>query len=254
MILAFGIANAETIHTDAHRWQADGLDQEHTFAFAADLHTGSAQSMDALREFCRQVNASEAEFLILGGDITDELTTYDDMVETYRILSAIEIPVYMVYGNHDRQYESQMAGGRTYTDAQLLDAISGAGIMLLVDDYAEVAPDLVLLGREDISSDARKGWSELANPYPGRTLIVADHQPYDEGQLKDEASALQVSGHTHAGQLWPLQTIYRLMGLPACGEFRYADTRLYVTPGMSGWAVPLRTEAHCAWELITLYP
>ncbi len=254
VILAFGMVNAETVHMDTHEWQADGLSDNHTFAFAADMHAGTAQSMDVLREFVRQVNESDAEFLVLGGDVTDEHTSYDDMVLTYQILSAVSVPVYLVYGNHDRQPGSGFVRGRTYTDSQLQDAISAAGITLLVDEYVEVAPDLVLLGREDLTSAERKPWSELSNPYPGRTLIVADHQPYDREQLAAEVSALQLSGHTHAGQLWPLQTVYRLLDLPPFGEFEYPGTRLYVTPGEGLWSVPLRTEAHCAWELITLHP
>jgi len=253
-MLAFATVNAETIRTDTHEWQADGLVQEHTFAFAADLHTGSSMSMDAVRDFCRQVNDSDAEFLILGGDVTDEMTSYGDMVETYAILSTIEVPVYFIYGNHDRQPSADFVGGRTYTNEQLLAAIDGAGITLLTDDYVQVASDLVLLGREDITAgDARKDWSELNNPYSG-ALIVADHQPYDRDQLKIEKSALQLSGHTHAGQLWPLRSIYGLIGLPVCGEYSYPGTHLYVTPGVSGWAPLLRTEAHGGWELITLHP
>lgn len=253
-MLAFAMVNAETVRMDTHEWQADGLVQEHTFAFAADLHTGSSMSMDAFREFCRQVNDSDAEFLILGGDVTDENTSYEDMVETYAILFTVEIPVYFVYGNHDRQPGADFVGGRTYTDEQLLTAIDGAGIILLTDDYVQVAGDLVLLGREDVSAgDARKDWSELVNPYDG-ALIVADHQPYDNDQLKIEKSALQLSGHTHAGQLWPLKFVYSMLGLPVYGEYSYPGTHLYVTPGVSGWAPLLRTEAHSGWELITLHP
>ena len=254
VVLAFGTVNAETVQMDTHEWKADGLDTDHTFAFASDLHTGSAQSMDTLRNFCEQVNDSNAEFLILGGDITDELTSYEEMVETYHILSSVSIPTYFVCGNHDRQPDAHFVGGRTYTDAQLEDAITSAGITILSDEYLLVSPDLVLLGREDFNSDTRKPWSDLTNPYPETTLIVADHQPYDEEQLKIEVSALQVSGHTHAGQLWPLQTLYNLLDLPSYGEFHYPGTRLYVSPGTGGWALPLRTEAHCAWELITLHP
>ena len=102
---------------------------------------------------------------------------------------------------------------------------------------------------------ARKPWSELSNPYEGKgALVVVDHQPYDTAQLMEEKSALQLSGHTHAGQLWPLQTMYRAVGLPAYGEFSYPGTLLYVTAGESGWATPLRTEEHCEWDLITLKP
>lgn len=253
-MLAFAVVNAETVRMDSHEWQADGLVQEHTFAFASDLHTGSSMSMDALREFCRQVNDSDAEFLILGGDVTDELTSHDEMVETYAILSTVEVQVYMVYGNHDRQSGADFVGGRTYTDEQHLAAIDGAGITLLTDDYVQVASDLVILGREDVSAgDARKDWSELVNPYGG-ALIVADHQPYDKEQLRIENSALQLSGHTHAGQLWPLRSVYSLLGLPVYGDYSYPGTHLYVTPGVSGWTPLLRTEAHSGWELIMLHP
>ncbi len=252
-MFAFAAVNAETVRVDTHEWQADGLVQEHTFAFGADLHAGSSMSMDALREFCRQVNDSNAEFLILGGDVTDELTSHDEMVETYAILSTVEVQVYMVYGNHDRQPGADFVGGRTYTDEQLLAAIDGAGIILLTDDYVQVASDLVLLGRGDVSVDARKDWSELTNPYSG-ALIVADHQPYDKDQLKIEKSVLQLSGHTHAGQLWPLKSVYSMLGLPVYGDYSYPGTHLYVTPGLSGWAPLLRTEAHSGWELITLHP
>lgn len=253
-MLAFAAVNAETVRADTHEWQADGLVQEHTFAFAADLHAGSSMSMDALREFCRQVNDSDAEFLILGGDVTDEMTSHEEMIETYAILSTVEIPVYLVYGNHDRQPGADFVGGRTYTDEQLLAAIDGAGVILLTDDFVQVASDLVLLGREDVSAgDARKDWSELVNPYGG-ALIVADHQPYDKEQLRIEKSALQLSGHTHAGQLWPLKSVFSMLGLPVYGEYSYPGTHLYVTSGVSGWAPLLRTEAHSGWELITLHP
>ena len=255
VVLAFAATNADSTGPDHHDWQADGLEREHTFAFAADLHTGGYMSMDAVREFCKQVNESDAEFLILGGDITDEHTSYADMVETYRILSMIDIPTYLIYGNHDRQPGGHYVGGRTYTDEQLLDAIHDAGITLLVDEYVQIADDLVLLGREDISvGDARKPWSELVNPYGSGALIVADHQPYDSEQLKMERSVLQLSGHTHAGQLWPLCLIYNMLGYPAYGDYWYPGTHLYVTPGLGGWAPPLRTEALSAWELVTLHP
>lgn len=255
-IFLYGTLNAGTVTEKKHVWTASGLKSEHTFAFAADIHAGSAQSMDTLREFCRQVNAEAPEFVILGGDITDELTSYEDMKTAYAILSDIEAPVYFIYGNHDRQPGAEYVGGRTYRDEQLEETIRNAGIRILSDEYVQAADDLVLLGREDVSrTGERKPWKLLVNPYEGEgALIVADHQPYDTEQLSAEHSALQLSGHTHAGQLWPLQLLYRLLGLPAYGEFEEPDTRLYVTAGESGWMMPLRTEAHCEWELITLRP
>ena len=255
LIFLYWFGNASRITVNRHTWTAKGITRPHTFVFMADLHIGSARSPENLKELCRQINEQNPEFVILGGDVTDELTTYEEMVSVYNVLSTIRSPVYFIYGNHDRQPEAGLVGGRTYDDGQLAAAIQHAGIHILKDDYVKAAGGLVLLGREDISAGKeRKPYASLNNPYEGQgALIVADHQPYDSGQLEIEKSALQLSGHTHAGQLWPLQWVYRYgLNLPAYGEFEKPATRLYVSAGLSDWRLPFRTEEHCEWELITL--
>ena len=58
----------------------------------------------------------------------------------------------------------------------------------------------------------------------------------------------------HAGQLWPLQAICRVIGIPVLNEYEKSHIKLYLTSGAGGWAIPFRTESHAAWELITLTP
>ena len=65
---------------------------------------------------------------------------------------------------------------------------------------------------------------------------------------------LQLSGHTHAGQLFPLRCVYALIGLNVYGDYTIGDTQLYVTSGITGWYLPLRNEANCSYEVITLQP
>jgi len=255
ILTAYGYINSQTIVMKPHEWEAAGLTKDHTFAFAADIHAGTAQSVDALYELCAQINESGPEFVVLGGDITDELTTYEDMISTYKALAKIKAPKYFIYGNHDRQPNAHWLGGRTYSDEQLKKAIRGADITILQDEYVKLSDDLMLLGREDYSTGkSRKAWADLSDQDTGgRALVVADHQPYDNEQLQAEKSALQLSGHTHAGQMWPLQIIYRILGYQAYGEFDYPGTLLYVSAGESGWMTPFRTEEHCEWDLITLH-
>ena len=255
ILTAYGYINTQTIVMKSHKWQAAGLTQDHTFAFVADIHAGTAQSVDALHELCAQINDSGPEFVVFGGDMTDELTTYEDMISTYKVLAEIKAPKYFIYGNHDRQPNAHWLGGRTYSDEQLTEAIHGADITILQDKYVKLSDDLMLLGREDYSTgESRKAWTDLNDKdTSGCALVVVDHQPYDNDQLKVEESALQLSGHTHAGQIWPLQIIYRILGYQAYGEFDYPGTMLYVSAGESDWMTPLRTEAHCEWDLITLY-
>ena len=110
-----------------------------------------------------------------------------------------------------------------------------------------------------MGSDKRVHWKKPKNYYEGdgaskKTLIVVDHQPCDEGQVENQEAVLQLSGHTHAGQLFPLQFIYRLMGLPAYGEFENQGKILYVSAGAGTWGPSVRTEVRSEWELITLEP
>ncbi len=255
-LTVYGFINSQQYVRAVHEWNAEGLNHPHTFAFVSDIHAGSAQPVEKLHDLCRSINESNPEFVILGGDVTDEFTTLDEMKSTYAILSEIEAPVYFIYGNHDRQPGSAYLRGRTYSDEQLTEAIRDAGMIILQDEYVKISDDLMLLGREDLSMEGiRKDWKDLPERDAGEyALVVADHSPYDNNQLLEERSALQISGHTHAGQLWPLQIIYRLLGYQAYGEFNYPDTLLYVSAGASLWNAPLRTEEHCEWDLITLKP
>ena len=255
-IALYGSINARNVIMNKHTWTAEGLKQSHTFAFASDIHAEDDHMIKNLIKFRDQVNKAQPEFVILGGDVTDEKTSYEDMVEAWKIISEINAPVYFVYGNHDRQPDARIFGGRSYTDEQLVENIKAAGVTILADEYAKVADDLILLGRYDMSlKEERAPWSELVNPYEGEgALIIADHQPHDDDQLDHITGALQMSGHLHAGQLWPLQTICRLIGMPVLNLYERAHIKLYMSSGVGGWAIPFRTESHSAWELITLTP
>ena len=255
-IALYGSINARNVIMNEHTFTAGGLRQPHTFAYASDIHAENDHMIKNLIKFKDQVNEAQPEFVILGGDVTDEKTSYEDMVEAWKIISEINAPVYFVYGNHERQPDSRIFGGRTYSDEQLEENIRAAGVTILKDEYVKVADDLIILGRYDMSMpDKRVPWSEIVNPYEGEgALIVADHQPHDDDQLDNIHGALQLSGHLHAGQLWPLENICNMIGMPVLDEYDRPNIKLYVTAGVGGWAIPFRTESHSAWELITLTP
>ena len=74
------------------------------------------------------------------------------------------------------------------------------------------------------------------------------------GDITGLKADLQLSGHTHAAQFFPIQLIYRIAGLNSCGDYYIGDTHLYVTPGIGGWYLPPRSEAHCNCEVFILKP
>ena len=250
----FGVVNMQTVTPEYHTYTSDKLEQPHTVVFIADLHVGSAQPFNVTEKTVAEVKALRPDATILGGDIVDDYTTKEEMEATFRLFAEFETPVYFIYGNHDRQGHAEYVGGRKFTPEELEAAMTQNGVIVLRDGFAEIAPDLLLLGREDISEgEGRADIASLSNPAPEKYLIVADHQP---NAFKDNLSVgadLQLSGHTHAGQLFPLGTLYPLIGY-CYGDYTEGGAVMNVSAGACGWRMPLRTQAGCHYEVISLLP
>ena len=250
----FGVVNMQTVTPRVHTYTSEKLNQPHTVVFIADLHVGSAQPFSVTEKTIAEVRDLKPDATILGGDIVDDYTTKEEMQATFRLFADFETPVYFIYGNHDRQGHAEYAGGRKFTPDELEAAIKENGVTVLRDEFAAPAPDLLLLGREDISEgDARADIRSLQNPAPEKYLIVADHQPAAFKENLSVGTDLQLSGHTHAGQLFPLGVLYRLIAY-ACGDYTEGGAVMNVSAGACGWRMPLRTEAGCHYEVISLLP
>ena len=254
LYLIAGTVNMQTVTANYLAFSSPKLTESHRFVFLADLHVGSSQSMKTTEETIRRVMAEQPDFVVLGGDITDEFTTPEEVAQTFRMLGKIDAPVYYIYGNHDLQPGNAFSDWFAYSPEELDAAISESGIEIVKDAWIPLSEDLVLFGREDFSYGDRKPLEEIpARPEEAFVLLI-DHSPYQTEDILASGADLQLSGHTHAGQLFPLQALYRLTGHDALGSFRHGDTELYVTPGASGWYVPFRTEARCSYEVVTLEP
>ena len=249
----YGTVNMQIVTPEYHTYTSAKLTETHRLVFVSDLHVGSSQSMETTRRIIQDIGAENPDFVILGGDITDDYTSREEMEETYRLFGELGVPVYYIDGNHEVvQHAEYLRDGLPYTQQELHDAMERNGIIVLKDTYVELAPDLMLLGREDAASDARD--EVLPNPEPERFLLVADHQPTSmRSHATGYGADLQLSGHTHAGQLFPLKGIYTFFTYPY-GEYTCEDMTMFVSAGASGWRVPFRTDGHCHFEVVTLQP
>ncbi len=254
LFFVFGVLNMETVTPSYHTYTSEKLTGTHTVVFLADLHVGSAQPFSVTEKTVEGIRAQSPNAVILGGDIVDDYTTKAEMEETFRLFAGFDAPVYYLYGNHDRQGHAQYAGGRKFTAEDLQAAAAENGVTVLKDEYAQIAPDLLLLGREDLSeNDGRRPVSALSAPDPSAYLIVADHQPAAFREHAAFGADLQLSGHTHGGQLLPLGALYPLIGY-CRGEYRENDAVMLVSDGACGWRMPFRTDGRCHYEVITLQP
>ena len=255
LFVSYNIINMQTITPKYHEINSSKLKHEYTVVFFSDLHYGSAQSAKTVDKALEEIKQLKPDALLLGGDITDENTEKEEMEYLYRKIGSLGIPTYYVYGNHDRQERGEKVGGKKYTEKQLENTITRNGIKILYDDYVEINDDLILLGREDRSHpEDRKAVKDLPAIPSDRYVVALDHTPYQNEEMIELKTDLQLSGHTHAGQFFPVMTVYKLLGLNTYGDYYIGNTHLYVSPGIAGWYLPLRSEAHCNYEVITLRP
>lgn len=248
-------------------------DEGYRVVFVSDLHFGTTMDREMLEEYCARMEQEEPDLVVLGGDIVDEYTTLKEAGEAFEAFAQIDSTygTYYVYGNHDKgRYSAEC----DFTQAELAAEIQRAGVHILEDDTVMLGEELVISGRRDRSDAAmdqmqREPAQELIEDLSGirdeqpvmtddkfqtRYCIVADHQPRD---MEENASAgydLMLSGHTHAGQMWPVGLFTTLFDKSTVnyGRKSFGDMELIVSSGMAGWGYPLRTGKHSEYVVIQI--
>lgn len=220
-----------------------------------DTHYGTIQDTEVLKNKMEEINAQNPDIVVLGGDIVEEGTSKEQMQEVFRILGGItnNYGIYYVYGNHDRQPYTQR---RSFTNEELEHAITENGIVILEDDSVEIRDDLVIAGRGDAAwgnVSKRASTEELLDGIDReKYIILADHQPVEAEENGEQGVDLEISGHTHAGQVWPIGVLSELAGILNYGEYQKGDCTVIVSSGFTGWGYPIRTEAHCEYVVINI--
>lgn len=171
--------------------------RDHKLVYISDLHYGNTQTKGTVEKVFNEIKNEQPELLVLGGDITDEFTTKEDMEYIYELIGSLGIPTYFTYGNHDRQNHSDDVGGRTYSDSELENAITSNGIHILCDEYFEL-DDLVILGREDYDCDKRIAVNELKARPEGKYVITVGRnekviREYIKNQTEEDYMQNQMS-------------------------------------------------------------
>lgn len=152
----------------------------------------------------------------------------DSMCEEF---DAIDAPIYMVAGNHE--YISGLE--------QVEKLLAPTPIQLLRDSIATLPNGVQLIGRDDRSNRRREPLAALiAKADSTRPIIVLDHQPYHLAEVDSLAIDLQISGHTHRGQVWPLNLLTDRIYEQSYGYRRWSRAHIYVSSGLSLWGPPFR--------------
>ncbi|MBN2318480.1 MAG: metallophosphoesterase [Acidobacteria bacterium] len=205
---------------------------------ASDIHLGTIIGRSRLARIVDKINSLDPDLVLLPGDIVDsELTSIkrNSLGQPLKDIRA-RFGVYAVTGNHE------YIGGIEETSAYLTDH----NITLLRDQAIKVADAVYLVGREDLSANrfgniSRKNLTELMQGVDKRyAVILMDHQPFGLEEAASNGVDLQLSGHTHYGQLWPINYIVRSVYELPWGYMKKGDTHYYVSNGVGTWGPPVR--------------
>jgi Predicted phosphohydrolases len=113
--------------------------------------------------------------------------------------------------------------------------------MMLRDSSVFVDESFYIVGRDDLSSQKRRSLTELMKEvdkkYP---VILMDHQPFHLEEAIENGVDIQLSGHTHYGQMWPFNYITKMVYKLAYGYRKLGTTHFYVSSGVGTWGPPLR--------------
>lgn len=261
VIIIGSVYGMNHIELTQYNLTTDKIDNEsYSIVWVSDIHYGTVQNPQLVKESISKINDLKPDIVVLGGDIVDERTSKEDMNEVFRQLGEINSTygTYYVFGNHDTQpsstdYEN---GNRTFSDDELEKAITGNGIRILNDEKTQINGDIVLVGRSDPKwEDAvdRIDLVDILNESDrSRYVVVLDHQPVEYEQNSRQGADLQISGHTHGGQMFPFAIMEELMGHLIYGEYHFGNMEQIVSSGLTGWGWPMRNEAKCEYVLINI--
>ncbi|MEU1419750.1 metallophosphoesterase [Kitasatospora sp. NPDC005751] len=214
-------------------------------AVVSDIHLGPILGREHTRRIVDTINGAQPDLIAIVGDLVDgSVAELGRAAEPLAQLRARD-GAYFVTGNHE-----YFSGA-----APWVDFVRELGVHPLQNARVELA-GFDLAGVNDIAGrtegDGPDFDKALGDRDRARTSVLLSHQPVTIHDAVRHGVDLQLSGHTHGGQLWPGNYLAELANPTVAGLERYGDTQLYVTRGAGAWGPPVRVGAPSDITIVTL--
>ncbi len=219
-----------------------------------DLHIGPITDGGWLGQIVAKVNALKPDVIVVTGDLVDgSIEKLGHLVAPIKGLTA-PLGVYFITGNHEYYHGVEPWCAH----------IAGLGLRVLRNERVSIAAgaqrgSFDLAGVDDWSSRRFPGQGHdlpkaLAGRDPDKALVLLAHQPAAIDEAAAHGVDLQLSGHTHGGQIWPFNYAVQLQQPYLEGFHRHRDTatQIYVSSGTGFWGPPMRLGTSAEITDITL--
>lgn len=204
-----------------------------------DIHVGPFIGRRFIDALVTEANALRPDVMVITGDLVDgDVRTLGHAVAGLANLRA-RYGTYFVTGNHE-YYSGELAWVR------FLESI---GITVLRNQRVSIGDDggrFDLVGVDDWSGARRRGGqgydldAALTGRDPERAAVLLAHQPTNFEVAAQRGIGLQISGHTHGGQIFPMTLLVGLQYQYTRGLYREGDSHIYVSRGCGFWGPPSR--------------
>jgi len=217
----------------------------------SDIHIGPLLDRRFAAHLTERVNALEPDLVAVTGDLVDgKVEHLAEEVEPFAALRGRH-GVFFVTGNHDHY-----SGARDWAKRA-----GELGMRVLRNERIEIEEEgavFDLAGVDDHRGDFinRDGGEDLdaalGGRNPERPLVLLAHDPSTFKRASTLGIDLQISGHTHGGQIWPFQYFVRLAVPFVAGRYSRHGAELYVSRGTGFWGPPMRLFAPAEITELTL--
>ncbi|NOR87802.1 MAG: hypothetical protein GQ527_09350 [Bacteroidales bacterium] len=208
----------------------------------SDIHLGTMVNKNKTKRLIEAINNLKPDVVLIGGDIIDDnlnVVKYFKLLEQFKNIQST-YGVYSCLGNHE--YIS-----KSHKDLEFFEK---NGIHMLKDTTIKIADQFYIIGRDDIQGEsfnrkARASLEELTKDIDfNLPVFLLDHQPFKLDLTAEYAVDLQFSGHTHNGQIWPLNYITGLLFEEDWGYLKKKNTHFYISSGYGTAVMPIRVGNH----------
>ncbi|MFK0262036.1 metallophosphoesterase [Streptomyces angustmyceticus] len=205
-------------------------------AVVSDIHLGPILGRAHTRRVVETINRTDPDLVAIVGDLVDgSVADLAPAAEPLRGLRSRH-GAYFVTGNHE-----YYSGAGSW-----VDHVRELGIHPLENARTEL-PGFDLAGVNDVTGQTEQAGPDYDRALSGRdssrAVVLMAHQPVTIHDTVRFGVDLQLSGHTHGGQMWPFTYLAAATNPTVAGLERHGDTQLYVTRGAGAWGPPVRLGA-----------
>ena len=240
----YSIVNSLFLDTKEINIPITGLNEDLKVVQLSDIHIGSIRNSGYMEKIVAETNKLKPDIVLITGDMVDGSARLH--THTFKAINDLNAPVFFVTGNHDF-YEGLDEVFRVLKDIKIKmlrnEMVECCGLQIIGVNYSFEKDHLEkALSKLDINNE--------------KPSVLLYHLPRGLKTVNEAGVDLQLSGHTHNGQMFPFNFLVKLMFPYMNGIYEYngaqLKTFLYVSAGTGTWGPPMRLGSRCEITLINL--